>query len=97
MRSGQAGTGVGGLADGFRRGVALAARRGIEVGPQGTFGHAVFVGKADVRVRKQKDLSNDVFITAAVGDGVLRDADRGIKDRVSEVGFEVRQKPASVS
>ena len=88
----QAGICIFRIADGFGGRVALAARGTGKVGPQGPFGHAVFVGQADFGIRQKKDFSGDVFITAAVGDGILCDTDHGVQDSLSEVRFEVGQE-----
>lgn len=88
----QAGICIFRIADGFGGRVALAPRGAGKVGPQGSFGHAVFVGQADFGIRQKEDFSGDVFITAAVGDGILRDTDHGVQDSVPEVRFEVGQE-----
>ena len=88
----QDGTCIFRIADGFGGRVALAPCGTGKVGPQGPFGHAVFVGQADFGIRQKEDLSGDVFITAAVGDGILCDTDHGVQDSLSEVRFEVGQE-----
>lgn len=90
-RSVQAGTGIFGLADRFRRRVCKAAVVVGEQGPLRSLCDPVFVAQADFGHGQKADLPCDLLRTAAVCAG-LRDGDRVVQKGVPEVGFEEGQE-----